>query len=303
MDVSCSASATSADSASAGMASPAVEMSQLFQATPDSTPWSLAPRSFRRRGPAWQLPAEAWQLVAELLLDQELSRSSSCCKALKEAMDSHEQWLQRAIQQFRSLPISEMESRTMQEEVLRNGRKSYISRRTLFKGKRVALLAGRSELPEIYRLARWCGAAIQLHVTSADLVLIGWGGAMGSSGTTLAVDVLGGIAIRPGHKDDSPAEFGCYAPRLLEGLLLSTSRGLVTKDGAVTLTAQLLGAECTEELTRSHTHLIAGTAQGEKYDYAIQHHIPVVSVGWIDQTLRLGLPMKERCFPVSRAGD
>lgn len=88
-------------------------------------------------------------------------------------MDSHEQWLQRAIQQFRSLPISEMESRTMQEEVLRNGRKSYISRRTLFKGKRVALLAGRSELPEIYRLARWCGAAIQLHVTSADLVLIG----------------------------------------------------------------------------------------------------------------------------------
>ncbi|CAK9110624.1 unnamed protein product [Durusdinium trenchii] len=286
MDVSCSASATSADSASAGMASPAVEMSQLFQATPDSTPWSLAPRSFRRRGPAWQLPAEAWQLVAELLLDQELSRSSSCCKALKEAMDSHEQWLQRAIQQFRSLPISEMESRTMQEEVLRNGRKSYISRRTLFKGKRVALLAGRSELPEIYRLARWCGAAIQLHVTR----------------------MMGDLehqpsAAQPGHKDDSPAEFGCYAPRLLEGLLLSTSRGLVTKDGAVTLTAQLLGAECTEELTRSHTHLIAGTAQGEKYDYAIQHHIPVVSVGWIDQTLRLGLPMKERCFPVSRAGD
>ena len=46
---------------------------------------------------------------------------------------------------------------------------------------------------------------------------------------------------------DQPSWLG-YAPRLLEGLLLSTSR--VHDRDAVVATVRALGGECTDELTR-----------------------------------------------------
>ena len=52
-----------------------------------------------------------------------------------------------------------------------------------------------------------------------------------------------------------------YAPRLLEGLLLSFSLpGL--EAAAAARAAARLGAECTEELSQQHTHLVAAEARG-----------------------------------------
>jgi len=89
----------------------------------------------------------------------------------------------------------------------------------------------------------------------------------------------------------------CYAPRLLEGLLV-TSTGIPSRD-ALAATVRALGGLYTEELTGEHTHLIAAApASGPKFDFARAQQIPVVSPGWLEETLRVGAPMQERCFPV-----
>lgn len=89
----------------------------------------------------------------------------------------------------------------------------------------------------------------------------------------------------------------CYAPRLLEGLLV-TSTGISGRD-ALAATVRALGGLYTEELTGDHTHLIAAApAAGPKFDFARAQQIPVVSPGWLEETLRVGAPMQERCFPV-----
>jgi len=94
------------------------------------------------------------------------------------------------------------------------------------------------------------------------------------------------------------SELCCYAPRLLEGLLVSASR--VPNREAVAAIVRALGGEYTEELTREHTHLIAEDTQGLKFEFAHAHRIPVVSRAWLEMTHRLGLPMQERCFAVGR---
>jgi len=89
----------------------------------------------------------------------------------------------------------------------------------------------------------------------------------------------------------------CYAPRLLEGLLV-TSTGIPGRD-ALAATVRALGGLYTEELTGDHTHLIAAApAEGPKFEFARAQQIPVVSPGWLEETLRVGAPMQERCFPV-----
>ncbi|CAJ1355460.1 unnamed protein product [Effrenium voratum] len=279
---------------------------------------------------AARLPVETWRLVASLLPDKELLRSSGACKFLQSILDAADQWLHR-LQEISSI-LSTSEALKLKEELQLFGRQGYVTRRTLLKGKRVALLL-RDQAP-LLALARWCGATVQHSTSSADFVLIGprGGGCSGFASCRnqqkafrvawlRASCVAGRLLPRhrlgcassgapfssfrsciAGTQEDFPeSEFGCYAPRLMEGLLMSTSR--LRARESVSFTAHLLGAECTEELTKAHTHLIAGAALGAKYDFAMQNHIPVVSVAWLDQTLRVGLPMKERCFPVSRESE
>ncbi|CAE7820871.1 unnamed protein product [Symbiodinium sp. CCMP2456] len=288
---------------------------------------------------SWSLlPAEAWQQIADLLPDQELVRSASTARCLVEILESTELWVRRADSEFASLPFSELERDEMKREVRLEGRHGYVCRRVLFKGLRVALLMGKTEMGPLVHLARWCGAKVQQSGQGADILLIGPGGgscaAFATSrhshklyrGAWLRASCVAGrqlprhrigcasigasfssfrscIAGCLGSSNETPGAFGCYAPRLMEGLLLSTSRLRTRSKEAVVMTAQLLGAQCTDELTKAHTHLIAGASQGEKYEFAKQHRIPIVSVAWVDNTLRLGMPMKERCFPVSGADD
>ncbi|CAE7947979.1 rsmF [Symbiodinium sp. KB8] len=288
---------------------------------------------------SWSLlPAEAWQQIADLLPDQELVRSASTTRCLVEILESTELWVRRADAEFASLPFSELEREEMKREVRLEGRHGYVCRRVLFKGLRVALLMGKPEMGPLVHLARWCGAKVQQSGQGADILLIGPGGgscaAFATSrhshklyrGAWLRASCVAGrqlprhrigcasigasfssfrscIAGCLGSSNETPGAFGCYAPRLMEGLLLSTSRLRTRSKEAVVMTAQLLGAQCTDELTKAHTHLIAGASQGEKYEFAKQNRIPIVSVAWVDNTLRLGMPMKERCFPVSGAED
>lgn len=45
---------------------------------------------------------------------------------------------------------------------------------------------------------------------------------------------------------------------------------------------------------------VLGPKKGAQYDFAVAQRIHVVSPAWLFETLRFGLPMKERCFPVGR---
>lgn len=91
-------------------------------------------------------------------------------------------------------------------------------------------------------------------------------------------------------------ELCCFAPRLLEGCLVSASR--VVDRTLLAATVMALGGEYTEELTPLHSHLIAGDNQGRKVEMARAHRIHVVSPGWLLMTHRHGTPMQERCFAV-----
>ncbi|CAE7223556.1 unnamed protein product [Symbiodinium pilosum] len=302
------------------------------------TPPNLAGADARRSTVCWSvLPAEAWQQIADLLPDKELVQCATTTRSLVEILETAELWVRRADSAFALLPFSEVEREEMKKEVRLDGRRGYVTRRVLFKGLRIALLMGKAEMSPAIQLARWCGAKVQHSGQGADIVLIGPGGgscaAFASSrhshklyhGAWLRASCVAGrqlprhrigcasigapfssfrSCIASGHgSNDTPGVYGCYAPRLMEGLLLSTSRLRARSKEAVVMTAQLLGAQCTDELTKAHTHLIAGASQGEKYEFAKLHRIPVVSVAWLDNTLRLGMPMKERCFPVSGGVD
>eukprot|EP00928_Gymnodinium_smaydae_P023727 TRINITY_DN19465_c1_g1_i2.p1 TRINITY_DN19465_c1_g1~~TRINITY_DN19465_c1_g1_i2.p1 ORF type:complete len:433 (-),score=62.22 TRINITY_DN19465_c1_g1_i2:33-1256(-) len=93
----------------------------------------------------------------------------------------------------------------------------------------------------------------------------------------------------------------CYAPRLMEGLLVSIGRMDPAREKMLAATICTLGAECTKELTRSHTHLVVGAAEGSRLDFARQHNICVVAPEWVDEMARLGMPLGEKFFPVGRS--
>lgn len=93
------------------------------------------------------------------------------------------------------------------------------------------------------------------------------------------------------------AELCCFAPRILEGCLVSSSR--VDDQDFLAATVRALGGKYTDELTPLHSHLIAGEGrQGLKVELARASGIPVVSRSWLTMTHRHETPMQERCFAV-----
>lgn len=102
--------------------------------------------------------------------------------------------------------------------------------------------------------------------------------------------------IAPPRHAARGAQLCCFAPRILEGFLISASR--VENRPFLASIVHALGGEFTEELTADHTHLIAGESAGMKVEFARAHRIPVVSREWLLMTHRHGSPMQERCFPV-----
>mmetsp|Transcript_37124 Transcript_37124/g.59797 ORF Transcript_37124/g.59797 Transcript_37124/m.59797 type:complete len:368 (-) Transcript_37124:83-1186(-) len=284
--------------------------------------------------PLWlRIPAEAWALAADHLSDRDVGVSAAAARCLSEAIGSQDQWSRRAARAVARLPGLTAEDITCVQAVVRNdGRSEYVLRRSLLKGLAITLTA-RPEASAIRDLAKWCGGVVWRPGKQCDLVLIGTGrGAnaavafqrRGSCTSTLMASWLPASCVvgqrLPRHRPGCPSESSsfsllrsciapsrgssvdyrlcCYAPRLLEGLLVSTSRLGSTDRKAVESTVRALGGDCTEELTRSHTHLIAGAPQGAKFEFAMQHRIPVVSRAWLDQTVASGTPMKERFFSV-----
>merc|ERR1712129_406553 len=100
--------------------------------------------------------------------------------------------------------------------------------------------------------------------------------------------------------DASGAELCCFAPRILEGSLISASR--VADRTFVAATVRALGGEYTDELTPSHSHLIAGENHTLKVEFAHANRIAVVSPSWLTMTHRHETPMQERCFAVRGGG-
>lgn len=278
------------------------------------------------------LPFEAWSMVGEYLNDITLVRSAAAAKALSESLQSKEQWSQRAHSAFMRLTaLSERDLQEMRAVAFDEGRAGYVCRRSLFKGLKFFLQTGSRDSRHLEELIRWCGGAIARE-TESDIILVGPSGKSSSSSkvqrqarvlpSTLMASWIPSSCVvgrrlprhRPGCTSDgstfsltrscispSPGELShvlcCYAPRLLEGSLVTASR--LQNREAIAATIRALGGEFTEELTRWHTHLIAGMAEGAKFDYAKKHRIPVVSIHWLDAILRNGMPMQERFFTVS----
>lgn len=61
-------------------------------------------------------------------------------------------------------------------------------------------------------------------------------------------------------------------------------------------TAVAHGAEFRKDLTKSVTHLIAREAEGQKYKFATQWHIKVVSVKWFTESLERGMILEETLY-------
>eukprot|EP00747_Dinoflagellata_sp_TGD_P017050 gnl/TRDRNA2_/TRDRNA2_125557_c1_seq1.p1 gnl/TRDRNA2_/TRDRNA2_125557_c1~~gnl/TRDRNA2_/TRDRNA2_125557_c1_seq1.p1 ORF type:complete len:279 (-),score=32.67 gnl/TRDRNA2_/TRDRNA2_125557_c1_seq1:39-830(-) len=251
---------------------------------------------------------------------------------------SPEQWARRAACIWELLPgLSADERRSLKASALASTSASrdyaaggYATRRLLLRGKAVAIQARAADYATFAALLEHCGGRHARRGGRCDYVIVGPAGGTAAAraargpgacavmGNWLSASLVVGRQL-PAHRPGCPAarspfslpkscispsehsgdgyEICCYAPRLLEGLLLSTSR--VHDRDAVVATVRALGGECTDELTRRHTHLIAGAAEGLKFEYAQTHRIPVVSRAWLEQTIRLGAPMQERCFPVN----
>lgn len=56
------------------------------------------------------------------------------------------------------------------------------------------------------------------------------------------------------------------------------------------------GAEFRRDLTKSVTHLVARNAEGEKYKFAVQWNIKVVTVQWFHDTLERGMILDEEKY-------
>lgn len=56
------------------------------------------------------------------------------------------------------------------------------------------------------------------------------------------------------------------------------------------------GAEFRRDLTKSVTHLIARSAEGEKYKFAVQWNIKVVTVQWFNDCLERGMILDEEKY-------
>lgn len=288
------------------------------------------------------MPADAWNEVAEMLSDRSLTRLALASSRLHGQLTAEATWAARAARTWgdcRHLSQSERMALTKRFGV--DGRQGYIARRSMLLGKKVRVLAGRSDAGSIERLAQQMGATAIGQGGDADVVLVhltphrargvtSWCWWRNRARTASHASVLmsqwlpASCAVgrclpphRPGCpsgsspfslprsciarcRDAEGSELCCYAPRLLEGLLVSSSR--VPNREAVAATVRALGGKYTDELTREHTHLIAEDTQGLKFEFAHAHRIPVVSRDWLEMTHRLGLPMQERFFAVgSRA--
>lgn len=281
----------------------------------------------RVQQPWARLPNEVWVAVADLLPDVEVCMCAAVASSLHGPFASEGHWASRATRAWSHLPgLSQAERDLLLQAA--NGRQSYTSRRSLLRGCAVALCAGRGEASALADLVRHCGGRVARRGESLQLVLIGRGAggvrpraprrdaALALAASWLRASLVAGRRLPP-HREGCPAggsafslprscippglaaggALCCHAPRLLEGLLVTSSR--VPDREAVAATVQALGGDYTEELTRAHTHLIAEAAEGLKFEYAQAHRIPVVSRAWLDQTLRTGAPMQERFFAVT----
>lgn len=64
----------------------------------------------------------------------------------------------------------------------------------------------------------------------------------------------------------------------------------------VQATATANGAEFRKDLTKSVTHLIARVAEGQKYKFATEWNIKVVSVKWFTESLDRGMILEETLY-------
>lgn len=71
---------------------------------------------------------------------------------------------------------------------------------------------------------------------------------------------------------------------------------LVTFRNYIQSTATANGAEFTKDLTKSVTHLIARTAEGQKYKFATQWNIKVVSGKWFNDSIERGMVLEETLY-------
>lgn len=60
--------------------------------------------------------------------------------------------------------------------------------------------------------------------------------------------------------------------------------------------AQLNGADFRKDLTKQVTHLIARTAGGEKYKYATQWNVKVVTLKWFTDSMERGMILEETLY-------
>lgn len=56
------------------------------------------------------------------------------------------------------------------------------------------------------------------------------------------------------------------------------------------------GGRFRRDLTKNATHLIARTAEGQKYKFAIQWGVPVVSIKWLEDSLERGMVLDESLY-------
>lgn len=56
------------------------------------------------------------------------------------------------------------------------------------------------------------------------------------------------------------------------------------------------GAEFRKDLTKTVTHLVARTTEGEKYKFATQWNIKVVSVKWFNDSIERGMVLEETLY-------
>jgi DNA replication regulator DPB11 len=70
----------------------------------------------------------------------------------------------------------------------------------------------------------------------------------------------------------------------------------VTLRNYIQETAVTNGADFKKDLTKSVTHLIAREANGQKYKFATQWNIKVVSIKWFDESLERGMILDESLY-------
>lgn len=61
-------------------------------------------------------------------------------------------------------------------------------------------------------------------------------------------------------------------------------------------TASACGAEFRKDLTKSVTHLVSRNAEGEKYKFATQWNIKVVTIKWFNDSIERGMVLEETLY-------